>query len=528
MSKFNDLIIPCEPGVYIFKNSKAEIIYIGKANNLKSRIRSYFTKSEKSKKTQKLIRKIYSIEWIILDNEVEALLLENKLVKKHKPKYNIDLKDAKTFAYIAITKEKFPRIFTTRKPSPSVYIFGPYTEGYLRRELRRLVINIFKIRVCKKFPKRECLNFHIGLCTAPCIDKVDKKTYETQVEKARSFLMGNYEDVKKHLTKQMKKASKNAKYEIALELRNQIASINLLTQRQVVDNQRIYDQDVIAFKRLGKKLLVVHMGIRKGVLLGKKEYTLDFDMNIEQEFLKRFYYSNPIPQEILLNRTIWIDPDEKNTIEEYFSTIGNKKVKIIVPKDGDELRLIKLAEKNIEANLTDDKILVDLQTSLNLPSLPKIIECFDVSNLGKEYVVSGMVRFTDGVPDKKNYRRFKIRSVKGQNDVASMGEVITRRYKRLIQENLQLPDLIVVDGGIGQVSASKISLKNLGLKIPIIGLAKKNEEIYFPDEITPRRFNKNSKMMIFLRRIRDSAHNFSIRYSRKRRQMRIREEFKKK
>jgi excinuclease ABC subunit C len=528
MSTFNHLIIPSEPGVYIFNNSKAEIIYIGKANNLRSRIRSYFTKSKKSQKIQKLVRKIHSIEWIIVSNEVEALLLENKLVKKHKPKYNIDLKDAKTFAYIAITKEKFPRIFTTRKPSSSLYIFGPYTEGYLRRELRRLVINIYKIRTCKKFPKRECLNFHIGLCTAPCIGKVDEKTYQIQVEKARSFLMGDYDDIKEHLNKQMKNASKNAKYERAIELRNQITSINLLTQQQVVDNQRIYDQDVIAFKRLGKKLLVVHMGVRKGVLLGKKEYTLDLDINIEQEFLKRFYYSNPIPQEILLNRSIWIDPDEKNTIEEYFSTIGNKKIRMFIPKEGDELRLIKLAEKNIESNLTDDKILTDLQTSLNLPSLPKIIECFDVSNLGKEYLVAGMVRFTEGVPDKKNYRKFKIKSVKGQNDTASIGEVITRRYKRLMLEKHQFPDLIVVDGGIGQVSAAKISLKNLGLKIPIIGLAKKNEEIYFPDETTPRKFNKNRKMMILLRRIRDSAHKFSIRYSRKRRQMRIREEFKKK
>lgn len=527
-SQFNSMKIPIEPGVYIFKNSQTEIIYIGKAKNLRSRIRSYFSNSIQSEKTQKLIRKIKTIEWIIVDNEVEALLLENKLVKKHKPKYNVNLKDSKTFAYIAITKDQYPRIFSTRKPSSSLDIFGPYTDGYLRRELQRLVINIFKIRVCKKFPKRACLNFHIGLCTAPCIGNVTQKKYKKQIENARSFLMGHFEQVKEHLKKKMKKASQNAKYERALEIRNQLASINLLNQRQVVDNQRIYDQDVFAFKRLGDKMLIVQMGIRKGVLLGKKEYTFDFEQNIQQEFLKRFYFSNHIPQEILLNTSLWIDPQEKSILEDYFSTLGTKKVRILIPTQGDELLLIKLAEKNIESNLTEDRILVDLQNTLNLPAIPRIIECFDVSNLGKEYLVSGMVRFTDGNPDKSNYRRFKIKTVTGQNDYASIGEAVTRRYKRLLKEKAQLPDLIVVDGGIGQVSAANVALKTLGIKIPIIGLAKKHEEIFFPNDNNPRRFNKTSQMMVLLRRIRDAAHNFSINYSRKRRQMRIREEFNKK
>ncbi|MCW4016318.1 MAG: excinuclease ABC subunit UvrC [Candidatus Bathyarchaeota archaeon] len=524
-SNFNSSEIPTEPGVYLFKDTKNEIIYIGKAKNLRARIRSYFSNSEHTQKTLQLVPKIRTIEWIIVGNELEALLLENKLVKKHKPKYNVNLKDAKTFAYIAISKEAYPRIFTTRKPSSRLDIFGPYTEGYLRRELQRLVIKIFKIRVCKKFPKRACLNFHIGLCNAPCTDNVTQQQYNEQVERARSFLLGNYEQLIEQLNLQMQETSQQLEYERALELRNQMASIKLLTQHQVVDAYRRYDQDVIAFRRLGDKMLVVQMGVRKGVLLGKKEYTLDFEPQIEQEFLKEFYNTNPIPHEILLNMTAWTDQKEKAALEDYFSTLRTAPVHFSVPKEGDELQLIKLAEKNIEANLDEDSALVDLQTALNLPALPRIIECFDVSNLGKEHVVSGMVRFTDGNPDKNNYRRYKIKTVTGQDDFASMNEAVTRRYKRLVNEEAQLPDLIVVDGGPGQVSATKAALKSLGLQIPFIGLAKKYEEIFLPDELTSRRFNKNSRMMLLLRRIRDSAHNFSVSYSRKRSQMKIRDEF---
>jgi excinuclease ABC subunit C len=268
------------------------------------------------------------------------------------------------------------------------------------------------------------------------------------------------------------------------------------------------------------------MGVRKGVLLGKKEYTLDFEPQIEQDFLKEFYNTKQIPQEILLNTAAWTDPEEKAALQDYFSTLRGAQVNLTIPKKGDELHLIQLAEKNIEANLDEDSTLVDLQTALNLPSLPRIIECFDVSNLGKEHVVSGMVRFTDGNPDKSNYRRFKIKTVTGQDDFASMNEAVTRRYKRLVNEEAQLPDLVVVDGGSGQVTAAKAALKSLGLQIPLIGLAKKYEKIFLPDEVTPRRFNKNSRMMLLLRRIRDSAHNFSVSYSRKRRQMKVRDEFK--
>lgn len=524
-SEFKSSELPTESGVYLFRDQKNKILYIGKANNLRSRVRNYFSDSNQPIKTRQLVSKIRSIDWIIVNNETEALLLENRLVKKHAPKYNINLKDAKTFAYIALTKETFPRLLTTRKVSHRLESFGPYTDGFTRRRLQKLVVNIFKLRVCKKLPKRVCLNFHIDLCSGPCIGNVNVKQYEGQVEQARDFLRGNYEQIIERLSLQMQVASKMQNYEYALELRNQIASIRLLTQRQIVDNERGFDQDVMVFRRFGEKLLVVQMSIRKGVLLGKKEFSVYIQPQIEQEFLKAFYSENQIPHEILLNKRCWSDKAEKDTLEDFLSSKRCALVKFSIPRSGDKRALADLAEKNIEASLAEGSVLVDLQTALNLPVLPRIIECFDISNLGQEHVVSGMVRFTDGKPDRSNYRRFKIKSITGQDDFAAIHEVVTRRYKRLLKENLLMPDLVVVDGGAGQVSTANLALKSLGLQLPLIGLAKEKEEIYLPEENVPRQFDTNSRMMLLLRQVRDAAHNFALGYNRKRRQMKMRGEF---
>ncbi|MBI5224348.1 excinuclease ABC subunit UvrC [Candidatus Micrarchaeota archaeon] len=522
---FSSEKIPIGPGVYIYRDDSNEIIYIGKAKSLRARVRSYFSNSDKPVKTQLLVSKIATIDWIVVDSEVEALLLENKLVKQHLPKYNISLKDSKTFAYIALTKEPFPRILTSRKPSGKLEMFGPYTEGYMRMNLQEAAVKVFKLRVCKTLPKRACLNFHIGLCSAPCIGNVTKAQYGEQVEKAREFLKGKYEDTLLQLNDQMNIATHDLHFERALELRNQIESINLLTHRQIVDKDRDFDQDVLAFRKLGEKMLIVQMGIRRGVLLGKKEFSLDLQTGIEQEFLKAYYSSNPIPREILLSQKCWIDESEKTSLEEFFSKNRGASVSLTVPERADKLALIKLAEKNIEVNLEEDSALVDLQAALNLPLVPLIIECFDISNLGREHVVSGMVRFANAKPDKSNYRKFKIKTVAQQDDFASMNEVVGRRLRGLIEQKLPLPNLLLIDGGPGQVSAAMAAQKSLGLQIPLIGIAKKFEEIYLPDESQPRIFDKNSRMMLLLRKIRDETHRFSIGYNKKRREMRMREEF---
>jgi excinuclease ABC subunit C len=282
----------------------------------------------------------------------------------------------------------------------------------------------------------------------------------------------------------------------------------------------------MAFRQVGEKMLAVQMGVRRGVLRGKNQFTVDLQPQIEQEFLKAFYTTNQIPREILLNKPCWQGNEEKKALEEFFSAKRCAPVSLTIPRRADKLALVQLAEKNLESTLEVDSALADLQTALNLPVLPRIIECFDVSNLGQEHVVSGMVSFRDAKPDKKNYRKFKIKTFIGQDDFAAVNEVVTRRYKRLIEEKSQLPDLVMIDGGPGQVSAAKAALQTLGLQIPLIGLAKEHEEIYLPNEAAPRNFDKNSRMMLLLRKMRDAAHEFSLSYNLKRRQMKIREEFK--
>ena len=526
LQDFKSQDIPTNPGVYLFKDEQGEIIYIGKAKSLRSRVKSYFSNTDQPAKTRQLVSKIRNIDWIVVNNEVEALLLENKLVKQHTPKYNIDLKDAKTFAYISLTRELYPRVLTSRKVSRNLESFGPYTEGYIRQDLQRLVVRVFKLRTCKTMHKRACLNFHIHTCAAPCIGNVTAEQYSEQVRGARSFLNGNYQQTIAQLNSQMQNESAQKKYESALDLRNQIASIRLLTQHQIVDNERRFDQDIMAFKQVGEKMLTIQMGVRKGVLRGKNQFTVDLQPQIEQEFLKAFYATNRIPREILLNKPCWQENEEKKALEEFLSTKRNAPVSLTIPRRADKLALVQLAEKNLESTLDVDSALVDLQNALHLSVLPHVIECFDVSNLGQEHVVSGMVSFRDAKPDKKNYRKFKIKTFIGQDDFAAVNEVVARRYKRLVQEKSPLPDLVMIDGGPGQVSAAKVALQTVGLKIPLIGLAKEHEEIYLPDQSVPQSFDKNSRMMLLLRRIRDAAHEFSLSYNLKRRQMKIREDFK--
>ena len=525
-SDFKSSDIPTHPGVYLYRDEAGEILYVGKAKSLRSRVKSYFSTSDQPIKTRQLVSRIRNIDWIVVNSEVEALLLENKLVKQHIPKYNVNLKDAKTFAYISLTREAFPRILTSRKVSRKLESFGPYTDGFTRQDLQRLVVRVFKLRTCKTMPKRACLNYHIHLCTAPCIGKATAEKYADQVKQARTFLNGNYIQTIEQLKNQMQIASAAQQYETALELRNQIQSIRLLTEHQIVDNERRFDQDVLAFRQVGEKMLAVQMGVRRGVLLGKKDFSVDLQPQIEQEFLKAFYTTNQIPREILLNKPCWQESEEKKALEVFLAAKRAAPVSLTIPRRADKLALVQLAEKNLESSLDVDSSLVDLQNNLNLPVLPHIIECFDISNLGTEHVVSGMVTFKEAKPDKKNYRKFKIKTFLGQDDFAAINEVVARRYKRQIEEKIQLPDLVIIDGGPGQVSAAKRALQTLGLQIPLIGLVKEHEEIYLPDESAPRYFDKNSRMMLLLRKIRDAAHDFSLGYNRKRREMKIREEFK--
>lgn len=520
--------IPKNPGCYIYRDINNEIIYIGKAKNLVNRIRSYFSSSKNhSIKTKHLVSKIASVDWIIVDNEVEALLLENNLIKKHYPKYNIDLKDNKKFAYLKITDDLFPKILTTRVVGKDGTYFGPYTDGYQRVQLIKTAVSIFKLRVCKVLPKNACLNFHIGICTAPCINNVDEKQYNEQVVKAKEFLKGNMTETIAQLTAEMKKCSDELKFEKALERKRQLEAISNLMDKQRVELVKRYDQDVISMIINNENAIFETFAISKGVLSSKSEYKLQYGEDVFEEFIKRYYSSRNIPQEIIVNKKFYGSDSDKIVLEKYLSKLRNGKVTITHPKKGDKLALVKLAEKNALMNLEENTVLKELQEKLNLPEYPKIIECFDISNLGYEHIVGGMTRFVDGRADKSGYRKFKINTTAlKQDDFMAMGEVVLRRYKRLKLEDQKFPDLIIIDGGLGQLNAALSSLKSLGLKIPIISLAKQNEEIFSPSSNDPIQFDNNSKMMILIREIRDSVHSFVLGYNKKRREMKLRDEFK--
>ena len=526
ISDFKSGDIPTSTGVYLYKNTTGDVLYCGKAKNLRARVKSYFSSQHLLPiKTRRLVAQIRQIDWIIVDNEIEALLLENRLIKQYQPKYNIVLKDAKTFAYIALSKDLFPRIFSTRKPSAKMDVFGAYTNGRLRFELQKMVMQIFKLRDCKTLPQKACLNFYINRCSAPCIQNISQIDYALQVERAKSLLSGDLKDTLQFLNIEMQKVAEEQKFEQALEIRNQIIRIEKLVQKQIVDTQNTKNQDVIAFRKQDETLKIVQFYVKKGVLSGKQDFKIEIQENAEQEFLKAFYRQNPLPHEIIINNVIWQDENEKENLEAFFTNLRGANVSLIFPQRGNKLALVQLAEKNIEANLEENSALFDLQIALKLPTLPRVIECFDISNLGNEHIVSGMTQFVEMKANKKGFRHFELKTVVHADDFASIKEAVTRRYSRLLKEEKALPDLILIDGGAGQVSAAFEALNALNLTLPLIGLAKKQEEIYLPQATAPHNFPKNSRMMLLLRRIRDATHDFSIRYNRKKRQIKLRNEF---
>lgn len=524
--------IPNTPGVYLYKDENNKIIYVGKAKNLRNRVSTYFNGNhENSPKTQHLVKNIYNAEFIIVDNEVEALLLENKLIKKYNPKYNINLKDSKTYAYIKLTKEKFPKIMSSRIIKKDGDYFGPYTDGGARREILNLAVKIFRLRTCRTLPKRACLNYHIGLCTAPCILNVTEDEYKKQVDAAKEFLKGNTDQVLKKLKQDMVKASIDMKYEVALEKKKHVEAIMHMQEKQKVDLLKDYDQDFIAMlynPKTGNSIIEI-FNVSKGVINGKKEFKFDYDEELFESFIKMYYSQNYTPKEIVVNLEFWKDEDNKKIIENYLEKIRGNKVILTMPKKGEKLSIIKMVENNAKLNFEDNDTLLEIKEKLNLPQVPMVIECFDISNLSYDYNVAGMTRWINGKPDKAGYRKFEIKSFSGKNDdFTAMKEVTFRRYKAIKEgraENGTFPNLIIIDGGKGQLNAALNSLKELNLQIPIISLAKKEEEIFLPGEEDSRRFPKNSKMMLLIRGIRDSVHNYVVSYNRKKREMRLREEF---
>lgn len=525
--------LPETPGVYTFFNRENELIYVGKAKNIKKRVSSYFNKATGlNRKTLRLVSEIDRIDYTVSNSEFDALLLENSFIKQNQPRYNILLKDDKTFPYICIPFEPFPRIIYTRKYEPSQgEYFGPYSSVVAMKNVLDLVRKLNKIRTCnlhlsqsnieqRKF--KVCLEFHIGNCKGPCEGLVDEGKYKEEIEQARNILKGNISVVYQHLQQTMKEAADNLDFERAQLVKEKLDTLERFQSKSLVVNRAMTDIDVITVNSSESYAYVNYMQIKEGAIVFSKTIELkkkldEPDEEILSLALVEIRESSPNHNHIVLsNKALSLMDDQ---------------VENIIPKIGDKKKLVELSLRNALELRREKEVLREgkksrqqeilkiLQKDLQLSKIPEVVECFDNSNIQGSNPVASMVRFVQGRPDKKGYRHFNIRSVEGPNDFASMQEIVFRRYKRLIDENSPLPDLILIDGGKGQLSSACEALKELELygRIAIAGIAKKLEEIYYPADPFPLLINKKSPGLMLLQQIRDEAHRFAITFHRKKR-----------
>lgn len=528
MVSFKDY--PPNPGVYFMKNKKGEYLYIGKAKNLKKRLASYFGKRELEPKTQVLVRQIHSIETIVTESEMEALILESNLIKEKRPRYNVQLKDNKSYPFIQITNEVFPRVIKTRKfrRDGSQY-FGPYPNVGIMNQYLSLLKSLFPIRSCdlKLNTKRQfdpCLDYYIDRCKGCCIGKISQEEYQEYIQQAILFLRGRYNKLIHKLKQKMQTASQKLQYEQAAQYRNHIQAVQQIHEKQRVYSIQEEDLDVVGLFQAEGIMAISILFIREGKLLGKRSFLLKEERLLEfhpekvlSEAVKYFYSGNEheIPNEILLPLS-FEDPNIARVLQDFLTVKRQTKVSIHAPQRGKKKAWIRMACENArfsyleEVKMSDkEAVLSELKKELELSVEPRRIEAFDIANTLDQDMVASLVSFYNGKADKKNYRSFKIRSVHGPNDVESHQEALSRRYQKLKNEDKSFPDLILVDGGIPQVNLASKVLSALDLKIPIIGLAKKKEEIFFPKNPTPLVLAKNSRALRLLQEIRDEAHRFA-------------------
>lgn len=524
------LRLPDLPGVYRFYNAENELIYVGKAKNIKKRVSSYFSKSVGvNRKTLRLASEIRNIEYTVSDSEFDALLMENNFIKQNQPKYNILLKDDKTFPYICIINERFPRIYYTRKYDPALgEYFGPYSSVSAMKNVLDLIHKLYSIRTCslllteqniqqQKF--KPCLEFHIGNCKAPCIGNQTEEAYLEEIDQARNILKGSVSVVYQYFRKGMQEASAKMEFEKAQRYLEKLNTLERFQTKSLVVNRDLTDTDVLTISSIPEYAYVNYIQIKEGAIVYSKTVEIKKKLDETDEEILSFAAQelrvgdNPV---ILSNVPITLLDDE---------------VENIIPKIGDKRKLISLSIKNALELRKEKEILREgkkskqmetlsiLQKDLRLNSLPLIIECFDNSNFQGTTPVASMVRFENGKPDKKGYRHFNIKTVDGPDDFASMKEIVGRRYKRILDEAGPLPNLILIDGGKGQLSHACEALKELDLygKIPIVGIAKKLEEIYYPEDPIPLHINKKSPGLLLLQYVRDEAHRFAITFHRQKR-----------
>lgn len=518
-------LLPDQPGCYLMKDKNGTIIYVGKAKILKNRVRSYFTGSHNTK-TERLVSEIEDFEYIVTESNIEALLLEINLIKKNDPKYNIMLKDDKTYPFLKITNEKYPRLVITRKVlKDKALYFGPYPDVGAANETKKILDRLFPLRKCKPSQTKEpCLYYHLGQCLCPYYFDVDPKVYTKIVDEVKNFLNGGHKKIESEIHQKMEKAAENMEFEKAAEYRDQIRAIETIMTRQKMTNTDLLDRDVFGYAIDKGWMCVQVFFVRQGKLIERDVSMFPFYNEAEEDFLTyigQFYQENEhfIPKEVLIPDTI-----DKPSVEALLDT------KVLQPKRGEKKKLVELANKNASVALNERFDLIArkqertigaverLGNAMNIPT-PIRIESFDNSNIMGTNPVAAMVVFIDGKPARKEYRKYKIKTVNGPDDYASMREVIYRRYSRVIREGLPLPDLILIDGGKGQVDVAKDVLENqLGIDIPIAGMAKndkhKTNELLFGTDLAVVPLERNSPEFFLLQRVQDEVHRFAITFHR--------------
>ena len=526
--------IPSLPGIYKYYDAANELLYVGKAKHLRKRVSSYFSKTFTTYKTHELVQRIHHIEFTIVNNEQDAFLLENTLIKEFQPRYNISLKDGKTYPYIVIKNERFPRVFfTRRKINDGSQYLGPYTSVDKVRELLSFIKQTILLRTCKlnlsennikKGKFKVCLEYHLGNCKGPCEGLQTIENYNEELRQLVNILKGNLSPVMQHFKKEMQDRVKNLEFEKAAHLKNKIEHLKNYQARSAVVNTRMGSVDVFSILEDGNIAYVNYLAVNSGTIVQTKTITLEKQLEETAAEVLAFAAAQ------LRNS---FDSATKEIIVPFTINFPEQDVKVTVPRGGDKKKLLDLSEKNVNyfreelkkkkmLNLEEKtsaekiKVLTQLQKDLQLSAIPLHIECFDNSNLQGSYPVSAVVCFKNGEPSKAEYRRFKVKTVVGINDFASMTEVVYRRYKRLLEEKQPLPQLIIIDGGKGQLSAAMQSVT--ALKLPgttsVVGLAKNEEEIFFPGDTESVKLPWDSESLKLIRRIRDEVHNYGITYHR--------------
>jgi len=527
--------IPASPGVYMMKSETGEIIYVGKAKDLRARLRTYFRDGDSRYSVQFLMKRVADVDFIVTDNEKEALLLENTLIKQHKPRYNIRLKDDKTYVSLRLDpRDDFPRLTIVRRyRRDGALYFGPYSSAAAVRDTLRTIQEIFPIRRCPdhvfKNRTRPCLNYQIGRCSGPCCDLISKQEYHKLVDEVVLFLKGRNEDLVKELKKGMREAADALDFEKAARLRDRLRAIEQTLEKQRTVSTAGFDRDVFGLHADGAEVHIKVLFIRDGKLIETGSYTFRRKQMTVPElfssFIAQFYSADrDVPTEILVP----VDVEDAELLEELLAERRGRKVTVHRPQKGEKLRLVEMAAQNAEDGAKARRAAADVERAglmalgkkLRLPGVPSRIECVDISNIGGTDAVGSVVTFEDGKPNKSRYRRYRIKSVSGADDYAMVKEVLTRRYTRALAEK-DLPDLLIVDGGKGQLSIALAVLRELGVEgLAVAALAKpahegEHDKVFLPGRKNPVTFPASSAALHLLQRIRDEAHRFAVTYHRK-------------